>query len=57
MSSNWYCMRCLFAGALLPCAAVAEPVTLEAADGVKIYGEVWRAAGERPAVILAFHQA
>ena len=35
----------------------AEPITLTAADGVKIYGEVWRAADARAPVILAFHQA
>lgn len=37
--------------------AAAEPVVLTAADGVKVYGEVWRAAGPKPPVILAFHQA
>lgn len=38
-------------------AAAGEPITLTAADGVKVYGEVWRAQGARPPVILAFHQA
>ena len=38
-------------------SAAADPVTLTTADGVKVFGEVWRAAGARPAVIVAFHQA
>ena len=38
-------------------AAAAEPVTLTAADGVKVFGTVWRAARPRPPVIVAFHQA
>ena len=38
-------------------AAAAEPVTLTAADGVKVYGELWPAAGQKPPLILAFHQA
>ena len=38
-------------------AARAEPLQLTAADGVKVYGELWRAPGARPPVILAFHQA
>lgn len=38
-------------------AADAEPVTLTAADGVKVYGEYWPAAGEPAPLILAFHQA
>ena len=37
--------------------ACAEPVQLSAADGVKVYGELWRAPGARPPVIVAFHQA
>jgi dienelactone hydrolase len=43
---------CLAAG-----AAWAEPVTLTARDGVKVFGEVWRAAVSPVPVILAFHQA
>ena len=38
-------------------AAGAEPVQLTAADGVKGFGEVWRAPGAKPPVLLAFHQA
>ncbi len=38
-------------------AAASEPVTLIAADGVKVFGTVWRAARPRPPVIVAFHQA
>ncbi|HZV93909.1 MAG TPA: alpha/beta fold hydrolase [Caldimonas sp.] len=38
-------------------AAAAERVQLVAADQVAVFGEVWRAAGERPPVIIAFHQA
>lgn len=38
-------------------AALAEPVQLTSADGVTVFGEVWRAAGARPPVIVAFHQA
>jgi dienelactone hydrolase len=37
--------------------AAAETLTLTAADSVKVYGEVWRAAGARPPLIVAFHQA
>ena len=44
---------------LAVCALVAhaEPVTLSAADGTTVYGEVWRAAGARPPLVVAFHQA
>jgi len=35
----------------------AETVQLTAADGVKVFGEVWRAAGAKPPIIVAFHQA
>ena len=42
---------------LLAAHAGAESLTLSAADGVKVYGEVWRAAGARPPLIVAFHQA
>lgn len=43
--------------ALVAVAAVAEPVVLTAADGLKVHAEVWRAAGAKAPVILAFHQA
>ena len=36
---------------------MAEPVTLTAADGVKVYGEFWSAQGAKAPLILAFHQA
>lgn len=46
---------------LLPALARAEPVTLQAADGVVVFGEVWSAPdrpdGRKPPVIIAFHQA
>jgi alpha-beta hydrolase superfamily lysophospholipase len=42
---------------LLAGAAGAEPVTLTAADGVKVYGEFWPAANPKAPLILAFHQA
>lgn len=42
---------------LLATLASAEPVTLTAADGVKVYGEYWPAADARAPLILAFHQA
>ena len=38
-------------------AAGAEPLTLTAADGVKVYGEFWPAAAPGAPLILAFHQA
>lgn len=38
-------------------SAAADPLTLTAADGVKVFGEVWRAAGAKPPLIVAFHQA
>jgi dienelactone hydrolase len=37
--------------------AIAESVALTAADGVKVFGEVWKASGARSPIILAFHQA
>lgn len=37
--------------------AVAEPVVLTAADGVKVHGEFWSATGPKPPIILTFHQA
>ena len=38
-------------------AVAGEPVTIRAADGVTVYGQVWRAAGAKPPLIVAFHQA
>lgn len=38
-------------------ACAAESLVLTAADGVRVYGELWRAAGAHAPVILAFHQA
>lgn len=43
--------------ALMNSAAQAAPVTLTAADGVKVHGEWWQAARARAPIILAFHQA
>jgi dienelactone hydrolase len=37
--------------------ARAESVVLSAADGVKVYGEVWRAAAAKVPIVVAFHQA
>lgn len=37
--------------------AHAMPVSITAADGVKIYGEYWPAAAKDAPLILAFHQA
>ncbi len=37
--------------------ARAGPLTLTAADGVKVEAEIWRAAGVAPPIVLAFHQA
>ncbi len=37
--------------------ALAEPVTITAADGVKVYGEFWPAGDPKAPIILAFHQA
>jgi predicted alpha/beta hydrolase len=37
--------------------AGAEPVTLTAVDGVRVYGEFWPAANAKAPLILAFHQA
>ncbi len=48
---------------VVPLVAVAAggagsaPVTLTAADGSKVFGDIWRAAGARPPIIVAFHQA
>ncbi|MEO8058586.1 MAG: alpha/beta fold hydrolase [Burkholderiales bacterium] len=38
-------------------AARSEPVTLVAADGVKVFGTFWPAADKGAPLILAFHQA
>jgi len=46
-----------FAAVLALPVASAETVQLAAADGVKVFGEVWRAAGAKPPIIVAFHQA
>jgi dienelactone hydrolase len=43
--------------ALFAHGVAAEPVTLTAADGVKVFGEVWRTDASNAPVILAFHQA
>jgi dienelactone hydrolase len=37
--------------------AKADPVTLTAADGVKVYGQYWPAPQKNAPLILAFHQA
>jgi dienelactone hydrolase len=47
----------LLVAALFAHGAVAEPVTLIAADGVKVFGELWRARASPAPVVLAFHQA
>ena len=47
----------LIALLLLAHAAIAEPVMLRAADGVKVYGQYWPAPAARAPLILAFHQA
>lgn len=47
----------LLIAALFANGVVAEPVTLTAADGVKVFGEVWRSDASNAPVILAFHQA
>jgi len=38
-------------------AAMAEAVTITAADGVRVYGEFWPATDPDAPLILAFHQA
>lgn len=48
---------CVLFGVLLAAAAAAEPITLTAADGARVFGGVWPADGPRPPIILAFHQA
>jgi dienelactone hydrolase len=57
MSTEFGRLLAFLCGVLFACGAAAEPVTLTAADGVKVYGEAWRAPGEKAPVILAFHQA
>ena len=46
-----------FAALLALPIASAETVQLAATDGVKVFGEVWRAASTKPPIIVAFHQA
>ena len=46
-----------FALGLVAAPAGAETVTLAAADGSKVVGDVWRAPGAKPPAIVAFHQA
>ena len=53
-------IRLFIAALAFSCAlpsALAEPVQLLAADGVKVFGQVWRAAGAKPPIVIAFHQA
>ena len=40
-----------------PSWAAAEPVTVTAADGVKVYGQYWPVPRKNAPLILAFHQA
>ena len=48
----------LFLVALLAVSlAHADAVLLTAADGVKVHGDVWRAAAAKAPIIVAFHQA
>jgi dienelactone hydrolase len=42
---------------LVATGASAESVLLRAADGVQVHGDVWRAAGAKPPIVVAFHQA
>ena len=42
---------------LFVASAHAESVLLTAADGVEVHGDVWRAAGARAPIVVAFHQA
>ena len=53
------CLTLLLATGAVP--ARAEAIKLQAADGVAVYAEVWRApdrpGGAKPPVIIAFHQA
>lgn len=55
-------LRHLVLGVLIGLAVTAtsqaaETVKLTAADGVRIFGTLWRAGGPKAPVILAFHQA
>lgn len=50
-----FVIACFLATCAVP--AAAEPVTLTAADGLKVFGTVWRAERPRPPFIVAFHQA
>ncbi len=50
-------IACLLGLSLSGAAAAAEPVTLVAADGVKVFGTRWRANRPGAPVVLAFHQA
>lgn len=54
-----FAFLCVFL--LTPSLAWAQPVTLKAADGVAVFGEIWTAPdrpdGRKPPVIIAFHQA
>ena len=50
-------LSALFATLLALPAIGAETVSLTAADGVKVFGTLWRAAGTKPPIIVAFHQA
>jgi len=54
-------IACLVAASLVlavaNAGAAAEPVVLRAADGVTVYGQLWRAAGAKPPLVVAFHQA
>ena len=45
------------AATIPPPAAAGVSLGLSAADGVAVHGELWRAAGARPPIVLAFHQA
>ncbi len=57
MSSKSIRILTLLACVLIGPMAAADPITLTAADGVKVSGGLWLADGPRPPVILAFHQA
>ena len=45
------------ASSVVVSSAHAESVVLGAADGVRVHGEVWRAAGPKAPIVVAFHQA
>ena len=47
----------LLIAAFVAHGVAAESVTLTAADGVKVFGEVWRTNASNAPIILAFHQA